>query len=112
MQDLKKIIQGPTWDIVCCLLAAQRCWGKSNNFAFQIDGSNVPISNFEETIFLVVILKRKFSLEQIEESMPGVCLYIDCCNFLTSCYYGAGQHFDVLNLIRKSLTNMLQEQST
>jgi len=81
------------------------------SLAFQNDGSNVAISNIEETNFLVMILKRKFSLEQIEESMARVCHYIGYCNLLTSCYFGAGQHFDVLNLLRKSLqkqaTNML-----
>jgi hypothetical protein len=44
--------------------------------AFELEGLYVLTSNLEDIIFHVKILLRKFSREEIEEFMHGVCLYI------------------------------------
>ncbi|XP_004240483.1 protein NPGR2 isoform X1 [Solanum lycopersicum] len=99
---------------------------------FQMDSSFVPRTNIEEAILLLMILLRKVTLQiiewdpsifdhlsyalsisgglwalanQVEELLPR---NIDLCerhHMLALCYYGKGDNFTALNLLRKLLSS-------
>ncbi|KAL3333944.1 hypothetical protein AABB24_030621 [Solanum stoloniferum] len=99
---------------------------------FQMDSSFVPRTNIEEAILLLMILLRKVTLQiiewdpsifdhlsyalsisgglwalanQVEELLPR---NIDLCerhHILALCYYGEGDNFTALNLLRKLLSS-------
>ncbi|CAN4102043.1 unnamed protein product [Withania somnifera] len=99
---------------------------------YQIDSSFVPRTNVEEAILLLMILLRKGTLQmiewdpsiidhlsyalsisgglgtlanQVEELLPR---NIDLCerhHILALCYYGEGDNFTALNLLRKLLSS-------
>ncbi|CAN4102041.1 unnamed protein product [Withania somnifera] len=76
---------------------------------YQIDSSFVPRTNVEEAILLLMILLRKGGLgtlaNQVEELLPR---NIDLCerhHILALCYYGEGDNFTALNLLRKLLSS-------
>lgn len=99
---------------------------------FQMDSSFVPRTNIEEAILLLMILLRKVTLQiiewdpsiidhlsyalsisgglwalanQVEDLLPR---NIDLCerhHILALCYYGEGDNFTALNLLRKLLSS-------
>lgn len=102
------------------------------NLRSQMDGSFVPRNNLEEAILLFMILLRKVSLKriewdpsildhlsfalsisgdtralaiQVEELLPGVIDREERYYTLALCYYGAGEDFVALNLLKKLFSN-------
>ncbi|EXB53504.1 Tetratricopeptide repeat protein 7A [Morus notabilis] len=98
----------------------------------QMDSSFVPRNNLEEAILLFMILLRKVSLKriewdpsifdhlsfalsisgdtkalgnQVEELLPGIIDRKERYYALALCYYGAGEDFVALNLLKKLLSN-------
>lgn len=102
------------------------------NLRSQMDSSFVPRNNLEEAILLFMILLRKVSLKkiewdpsildhlsfalsisgdtralanQVEELLPGVIDRKERYYTLALCYYGAGEDFVALNLLKKLFSN-------
>ncbi|KAJ8558170.1 hypothetical protein K7X08_004936 [Anisodus acutangulus] len=87
----------------------------------QMDGSFVPRNNIEEAILLLMILVRKISLQRIEWD-PSIIDHLsyalsisgglktlsskqEMYLILALCYYGEGDDFTALNLLRKLLSS-------
>lgn len=102
------------------------------NLLSQMDGSFVPRNNIEEAILLLMILLRKISLQRIEwdpsilehlsyalsisgglrtlaskveELLPRTVDQQEMYLILALCYYGGGDDFTALNLLRKLLSS-------
>ncbi|XP_047265271.1 protein NPGR2 isoform X2 [Capsicum annuum] len=98
----------------------------------QMDGSFVPRNNTEEAILLLMILLKKISLQwiewdpsildhlsyalsisgglktlacKVEELLPRIIDRQEMYLILTLCYYGGGDDFTALNLLRKLLSS-------
>ncbi|KAF3674000.1 putative tetratricopeptide repeat protein 7A-like isoform X2 [Capsicum annuum] len=98
----------------------------------QMDGSFVPRNNTEEAILLLMILLKKISLQwiewdpsildhlsyalsisgslktlacKVEELLPRIIDRQEMYLILTLCYYGGGDNFTALNLLRKLLSS-------
>lgn len=102
------------------------------NLRSQMDGSFVPQNNIEEAILLLMILLKKISLQKIEwdpsildhlsyalsisgglktlackveELLPRTIDPQEMYLILALCYYGGGDDFTALNLLRKLLSS-------
>lgn len=101
------------------------------NLRFQLEGSYIPRSNTEEAILLLMILLRKFAVDnskwdpsvidhlifalsvsgdlgtlakQIESLLPRVMDRYEKCYALALCYFGKGDSVISLDLLRKITT--------